>query len=698
MKRLFFFTHLVCFFSLTSFSQTFTGTGGWIPDDGTSIDFTLTASGLSPGTIDTSNFGLEEVCIDITHTYDEDLRVSLIAPDGTTILLTAANGGSGDDYDNTCFRNDATTPIGQGPPPFTGIFRPQGDLSAINNGQDGNGLWTLHILDTYAWADQGYLYNWSVTFGNNPATPLVNFTSSNLPIIVIDCQGQTIPDDPKITCNMGIIFKGDTIRNYMTDPFNHYNGKIGIEMRGSSSQWFPKKSYGFETHDSAGNNLDTALLGMPSENDWILSASYTDKTFLRNVLPYKLYRDFGRYAACTRFCEMVLDGQYQGIYVLTEKIKRDKNRVDIAKLTTLENSGDDLTGGYIIKIDKQTGSGGTGWTSPYPPMVNPNGQEIFFQYEYPGPDSITGSQKTYIQQYVDSFENTLAGSFFDDPVNGYVKYCEANSFIDYFILNEISKNIDGYRLSTFLYKDKTSNGGKMTIGPPWDYDIAWLNANYCGSPSHQGWAYLFGDECPGDNWQVPFWWDRFLQDTNFANQLKCRYLQLRATFLDTANINAWVDSNANYLSEAQARNFTLWPIIGQYVWPNPNPIPSTWQGEIDRLKQWIADRLDWLDLNLTGNCIITSAASESTGGDLYVYPNPSDGIFMLRINNRKQKMKNYEIRIINVLGETLFRANTGNEVLTLTINQPPGCYYLQVINSMDCYARNVPFIISPKSF
>jgi len=674
MKNLFGIFSSAFLFSISSFSQTFSGSGGQIPDDGTSIDFIINVSGLT-SPLDTINFGLEQVCINATHTWDSDLEISLVAPDGTTVLLTSGNGGSDDDYTNTCFRNDASTPITQGIAPFTGTFRSQGDLSAINNGQNGNGQWKLHILDVYAFADQGNLLGWDITFGTNPATSFLNFTSSNLPIVVINTNSQTIPDDPKITCDMGIIFNGIGVRNYLTDPFNNYNGKIAIEVRGSSSQMFPKKGFGFETRNINGTKKDTLLLGMPAEHDWILSASYSDKTHMRNVLSYKLYRDFGKYAPRTQYCELVINGQYQGVYVLMERIKRDNNRVSISKLNTWENVGDSLTGGYIIKIDKTTGNGGAGWTSPFPPIVNSSGQTIYFQYEYPDADSISPQQQNYIQQYVDSFETALAGPNFTDTSVGYTKYCGTNSFIDYFILNEISNNIDGYRLSTYLYKDKNSNGGKLKIGPPWDFDIAWLNADYCGSPSYTSWAYEFGNVCPGDGWQVPFWWDRFMQDTNFTYKLKCRWLQLRATVLDTGYINSWIDSNNVYLNEGQTRNFIQWPILGTYVWPNPSPIPTSYQGEINRLKQWIGNRMTWLDANMPGNCWDVGVEESFSKNKISVYPNPTTGKFKVQ----SSEFRIQKIEVLDVFGRTIQTINSEKEILEINIsNLSSGIYILKI--------------------
>ncbi|MDQ3108984.1 MAG: CotH kinase family protein, partial [Bacteroidota bacterium] len=452
-----------------AFSQTYTGGSGPINDLATN-DFPLVVSGLSPATIDTTIFGLETVCVDFTHTYDADLEIRIIAPDGTSAILSSGNGGSGQNYTNTCFNNSATTPIIQGSAPFTGTFIPQGQMGFVNNNQNGNGTWILRVIDSWG-GDAGNMISWSITFGNNPAG-YFSFSSSNLPVVVINTS-QTIPDSPKIMCDMGIIYNGTGNRNYLTDPWNHYNGKIGIEMRGSSSQGFPKKSYGLELWDVNGNAIDSSILGMPKESDWCLIANYTDKSLLNNSLSYYLSREMGWYAPRWQFVEVVIDGQYMGVYLFTEKIKRDNNRVDIAKLQPTDITGDDVTGGYIIKVDKSTASSGAGWTSSFAPAVAPNGQTIYFQYDYPSDVNIVPQQETYIQMYVDSFETALSGPNFADTAIGYAHYIDVNSFIDYFLVDEMAKNVDGYRLSTYLYKDKRSNGGKLTIGPTWDFDIAW---------------------------------------------------------------------------------------------------------------------------------------------------------------------------------------------------------------------------------
>jgi hypothetical protein len=198
------------------------------------------------------------------------------------------------------------------------------------------------------------------------------FTQSALPIIIINTNGTSIPDEPKVSADMGIIDNFSGVNN-VTDTWNGYSGKIGIEIRGSSSQMFPKKQYGVELQDINGNDLKASLLGLPPEEDWILFAPYNDKSLIRDALAYNLGRKMGRYASRSRFCELVLNGQYEGVYVLLEKIKRDSHRVDISDLDPDENSGDDLTGGYILKIDKTTGNGDAGWSSAFSPKPGSGG-------------------------------------------------------------------------------------------------------------------------------------------------------------------------------------------------------------------------------------------------------------------------------------------------------------------------------------
>ncbi|MDK2908884.1 MAG: hypothetical protein PWR20_451 [Bacteroidales bacterium] len=637
-------------------AQTFNGAGGAIPDNGNPGIYSLEVSGLNPGILGTP-WGLESVCINISHNYTGSLRIRLIAPNGENVLLTDCLGGEGHNFTNCCFRDDASESILFAGAPFTGTWKPFENLGYHNNGQNANGIWKLWVLDKDTNWIQGTVLNWSITFGNQAGAPFP-FTSSNLPIVKINTNGQEIMDDPKIMANFEIIDNGTGVLNHPGDA-PAYMGYIGVELRGSSSQTFPKKSYGFETWDELGNEIDTTLLGMPAESDWILNANYSDKTLMRNALAYQIWQEMGHYATRYRFVELMLNNRYKGVYILSEKIKRDKNRVNIAKMSTSYNSGDNLTGGYIVKIDKMTGSGGDGWTSNFPPPAHPNGQYIYFQYEYPKAEDITPVQKAYIQNYVDAFEMVLEGSNFQNPEAGWRKYAVENTFIDYFIENEFSKNVDGYRLSTFLHKERDSRGGKLRMGPIWDYDLAWKNADYCGGNSYIGWAYQF--PCPDDWWQVPFWWSRLLEDSIYTRNLRCRWNELRQSVLHKDHLYAYIDSIAFLLDGPQQRNFQAWPILGHYVWPNPWPISTTYQGEILNLKNFIDMRLTWLDYNMPGDCW-------NTGIDPQIHYDPVVCVFsngMLNINWKNRQFS--QVELFTISGSRMLVSEIPKGVLDLTL-------------------------------
>lgn len=606
-------------------TQTFNGNTGTIPDNNSWTSFSCTVTGLNQTNLNTA-WGFEKLTLSISHNNDADLEVHLVSPDGTDVLIFNGVGGTGNNFTNTGFKNTYTTPIATGSAPFNGSFHPQGDLGGFNNGQNGNGTWYLKVRDHH-YPYQGSLSSWSIRFGNAPAVSPPPF-SSNLPIIKINTHGQSIPDEPKIASDFQLIYNGPSVRNYFSDSVYAYSGNIGIERRGSSSGSAPKKSYGFETWDSANNEIDTGFLGLPAQSDWILNANYYDKTLMRNVLAYQLFNNMGHYAPKTRFCEVFLNDQYLGVYALMEKIKRDPNRVDIAKLNAWDTTGDQLTGGYIVKIDKFTGSGGDGFYSNYPPSNTTGSDHIFVQYEYPNETEIQPAQKNYIQQYMDSFETALFGPDYQNLTIGFRRFAGERTFMDYMFLNELSKNVDGYRLSTFFHKDKQSKGGKLKAGPAWDYDIAWMNANYCEAQFDTGWAYNHDYVCAGD--AVPAYWERMMTDTLFREHVRCRWFSLRQTSLHKDSLYAFIDSTVASIDEAQQRNFVQWPILGVGTWPEPTPLPQTYAEEIQRLKGWISDRLTWLDaqfnaipiLNLSVN--IGADTALCSGNTVVLYPGAFD--------------------------------------------------------------------------
>ena len=263
---------------------------------------------------------------------------------------------------------------------------------------------------------------------------------------------------------------------------------------------------------------------------------------------------------------------------------------------------EDITGGYIIKIDKPTGDGD--WYDEniaFFSQYNTTGLlvdtgNINFLYEYPKADDVSDEQKKYIQDYIHLFETALISEDFESIENGYRQFIDLDSFIDFFILNEFSKNPDGFRLSTYLHKEK---GGKLKMGPIWDFNLAFGNVNYCDGDSPYGWAHRFNDICSGDNWQVPFWWNRFLDDPEYVSLLKERWAILRSEILSSDTVSGRLRGLQENLKGSSAidKNFGKWLILGKYIWPNKF-IGDSYDSEINYLEEWINERFDWLDQNI----------------------------------------------------------------------------------------------------
>lgn len=424
-----------------------------------------------------------------------------------------------------------------------------------------------------------------------PAGAEVDFTSSNLPIVIIDTGGETIVDEPKITAYMGVIWKPDGARNHTNDPHNDYTGQIAIELRGSISQGFPKRSYAFETREETGANRNVSLLGLPSENDWVLYGPYCDKTLMRNTLTLDLLRDMGYPASRTRYCELILNDDYRGLYVLLERTKPDRARVPIEKLTPNDLAGDARTGGYIIKIDKETGLQSDGFESriaPYPEAW----QSVRYQFDHPRPDRIAPEQHAYIENHIHAFEAVMNAATYTDPWCGYYDWIATDSFVDGLIITEFCRNVDGYRLSTFLYKNRDSIDRRLILGPLWDFNLAYGNANFYTAWEPTGWQVEFRNE--RDPYPIPFWWQRLRDDPTFVNRLACRWKQLRRTLLATPVFFDRIAVQEAAIREARMRNFERWPVLGIPLWGNWF-VGDTYQEELGYLKDWVLARLAWLD-------------------------------------------------------------------------------------------------------
>ena len=504
---------------------------------------------------------------------------------------------------------------------------------------------------------------------------------TDLPLVMINTRGGVIVNDPKITADLSIVYNGLGKRNKSTDVANEFNGKAGIELRGQSSQGQPLRSYDIELRDAAGLEVPTPLLGMPPESDWVLYAPYMDKTMMRNYLAYTLTREMGRWASRVRYVELILNNEYQGIYLLAEKIKRDSSRVNISKLLPTDNTGIELTGGYIFSLDKEP----NGWLSSYPTPGATNQARRQFSYVYPKVLDITTQQKNFIKQTVDDFESTLAGPNFQDPSFGVRKHADLTSFIDFLIMNELSRNIDGYRLSSYFHKNKNVGDGRIKAGPAWDFDLGFKNADYCDGSLISGWAYKFNSVCPGDgSGLIPFWWDRLMLDTSFVSSLRCRWLDLRKTTLSDQRINNLIDSADLLTTEARTRHFAKWNLNGNTWWRGINPIRS-YEEEKNTMKLWIKQRAEWIDFNLQNKGACGDWPSDNNENIIIkAFPNPFRNSGNISI--RSKETQGIRLTVIAINGKTMTQTFKnifrGNNNISLDANGWPAGIYQVILTTV----------------
>ena len=409
-------------------------------------------------------------------------------------------------------------------------------------------------------------------------------TDSNLPIVVINTDGGvTIPDEPKVLATMKIIWHQDGSRNYLTDvnnpEFLNYDGRIGIEIRGSSSQNLPKKPYGLETlqADDVTNNT-VRFLGMPKENDWVLNSLAFDQTGMRDVISYELSEKMGQYAPRRVYCEVVINNDYKGLYVFMEKIKADDNRVNIEKMDETCNSYPEVTGGYITKADKTTGNDQVAWTMQGYGNGWWGGPSTDFIHHYPKPDNITNAQHNYIKSVFFDIADK-AGSHNTSIENGISSIIDIPPFVDFMMIAEFSSNVDVYSFSTFFHKDRK---GKLRAGPVWDYNLTFGHDEFGNRSRYDVWQF---DN--NDNTGPKFWKDLFDTDM-FRCLFAKRWFEITSEGnpLNYNEISSRMNEIDELITEAVGRDNQRWSKMTQHA------------SEIQAMKTWIQQRINWLNQNI----------------------------------------------------------------------------------------------------
>ncbi|MFZ9160204.1 MAG: CotH kinase family protein [Aquirufa sp.] len=527
---------------------------------------------------------------------------------------------------------------------------------------------------------------------------------SNLPILRINTKSRIIQDEPKIPVVMELFDSGTGQLNQVSSTPT-ISTIAGIEFRGSTSQadfiflpGYVKKPYGIEIWtDSTGVTAKKmSLVQMPEETDWVLNASYNDRSFMRDFLAQMIAGRLGVLNSKTKFVELIINEEYRGVYILMEKIKQGKNRVPISDLYPTENAGDDVTGGYLLKIDKSSGSPSANFKSNYTSGILGT-QKCEFQIEYPKYGIITQQQFIYIRDYIQTWERKLMTEDMNDSKASFREMMDMPSFVNYFILNETVRNVDGYRLSSYLYKDKESLGGKIKMGPAWDFNIAFGNADYLNGWMTNGFVYKAMENEGGQNdaWQVPFWWNKLVQDASFRKAVATRWKEVRKTFLNTNSLFASIDSAQVVLKEPLIRNFQKFPLMGRKIWPNYY-VGSTLSDEVNWLKNWIQGRLTWLDAQLAiyDNPILGNEQVELPS---LVYPNPSKGLFTWRFTLSKSAEVNYQV--LDLQGRVLISSKSlnfgaGEQIYTLDFSNLPAGSYLFQWNATEGSSQKLRLTIS----
>ena len=455
----------------------------------------------------------------------------------------------------------------------------------------------------------------------------------DLPIIFVDTKQQCLDNKllEKIPATMKVL---DGQTNNVADSAKGAFYNIGIKVRGQSSAMFPKPGYSVEVRNEKGEGMDASMFGLPPSDDWVFHGPYVDKSMLRNALAYWLFRQAGRYAPRTKHFDLYINGVYRGVYVMVEKIKRGKYRVNVSKLKEDDIAGDSLTGGYIWAFDKtgtNTGGAGDQKTGGIEAEGFNTSDGLNVILHYPKKANIQKQQEEYLKKYLNDLEALFKNGKNGD---GFEKYVDLGSAVDYVLHQEITNNGDSYWCSFFLHKPKNKTNkegvyteGKVTLGPPWDFNLAMSNGGMMGGSGNKwqieskggggggGWGGGWGGGGMGSlkapNWLIGLW-----KRSDYQDEMKKRWAELRSGVWHTKVMDAYLDSMKTYLTKAADRNFKRWPNLGKNSGQNdPDPEPmkycssqgggygmgmggnnaNTWDGEVEHLRAKMKDRMAWMD-------------------------------------------------------------------------------------------------------
>lgn len=479
-----------------------------------------------------------------------------------------------------------------------------------------------------------------------------------LPVLVFQTDGKAVQDRSRVPASLTVLLPEDGGSKFSIDETG--SGPAELSVRGNSSFDFPKKSYRLELQDTAGKDRKASLLDLPADSDWVLYGSVTDRTFTRNLLGHELWRSTGRYAVRWRFVEVFVltnalpdrikpdrlsaalpyvlkalettnsaagstvfsnandrmairfSEGYVGLYVLMEKIKRGKERLNIARIRPDHADVPEITGGYIIKKD-DLGRGEKGLLT---------GQELKLRFEEPREKDLTTAQREWMTTYLNQFEKALFGRKFRDPAEGYARFLDLDSFADFHWMVEVAKNADGYWFSQYMHKDR---GGTLTMGPVWDWDNSFANPNFRDTWYTNGWRFEIAQD-PDYTW-----YRRLFEDPDFLQRYSDRWETLKTNTFNPVSVHSLIDHIVSQWQVAKRRNENRWPFY-RYNRFQTNMTVDAVSDDLRSLKQWVRDRVDWIDsqkypkpvLQMTGSTGEVTIAMAWLEGRLFYTTNGID--------------------------------------------------------------------------
>ncbi len=593
MKKLLFVLlgiYIVCFLSFHMWSSKkeqegiYTGIGAIIKKTNTADTtiFTINVNELENENLN-EEFGLAEIRLGLRTQNITNLDISLVAPNGEKVELTLNDGINQDVREDIIFSDTAKRLIFTTEKPYGGYYRPHGFIGWFNNICKGKGTWKLKIFDAARKPGRGVLLYWQLKFAKNPPVPKP-LRSSTLPLVVINCPEVSPIKKYDAKGSMYVIYNEDGKINKLEDSIRFTKIPLEIKLRGNSSVRLARKNYSLKVLSNKEPEKEFSIAGIRATSQWVLGSNLMDRTIIRNSLTYALYQSIGEPSVENKLCEVVWNNQYMGVYLLSEK----PDHSIIQKALTVDKIKEYGKQFVICKDDFNKDQ--IGWHSDNE-SYSYNSSKPFLIVKYPEKKKEAKKAKTYIRQYFNKFDDLLASKSRDANDTSYQSMIDFKSFIDYVIINEISKNADGYKLSTYFYRPYE---GRLHAGPAWDYDRAYGNLGMENSVERKGWEYLYNDSNATNG--APQWWVSLMKNQMFSQQFKERWVSLRKHELSDAKVNHTIDSLIQITQPVYARNFDLWPVFGirRHGFHQSAKIKN-YDDELIYLREFISERLHWID-------------------------------------------------------------------------------------------------------